>query len=198
MTVRQLRKLLLNAAENPGTLPDVVARRLEAEALQSSILDGFAFACSRAPGPAPACLRPASANQIDQLLRTSANLDERARVWAASQGGGPAAETGPGDAGDRCATSWPANMGHSSFFALQVADYGMTVQGDDGPAGRHAGRDGAALRSACTAGPGTRLAARFKQPAPRLLPAHWVGNRWAQTWPGLVEGTSLDKTAGRP
>src|SRR5205085_12207776 len=36
------------------------------------------------------------------------------------------------------------------------------------------------------------LAARYKQPVPRRIPAHWIGNRWAQSWPGLVEGTTLD------
>ena len=37
-----------------------------------------------------------------------------------------------------------------------------------------------------------QLAARFKRPAPKLIPAHWIGNRWAQSWPGLVEAASLD------
>src|SRR6185369_13540078 len=36
------------------------------------------------------------------------------------------------------------------------------------------------------------LAARYKRPAPKLIPAHWLGNRWAQDWPGLIEEASLD------
>ena len=43
VTVRQLRKLLLAAAEEPGTIPEVVARRVELEAKQSGILDGYTF-----------------------------------------------------------------------------------------------------------------------------------------------------------
>ena len=35
LTVRQLRKLLLAAAENPGTIPEVVAKRVELETKQS-------------------------------------------------------------------------------------------------------------------------------------------------------------------
>src|SRR5262245_59050160 len=35
LTVRQLRKLLLATAENPGTIPDVVAKRVELESKQS-------------------------------------------------------------------------------------------------------------------------------------------------------------------
>src|SRR5262245_17607125 len=43
LTVRQLRKLLLAAAENPGTIPEVVAKRVELESKQSAILDGYTF-----------------------------------------------------------------------------------------------------------------------------------------------------------
>ena len=48
-TARQLEKLLLAAAESPGTIPEVVAKRVEAEAHQSSILDGYTF-CAAPPG----------------------------------------------------------------------------------------------------------------------------------------------------
>jgi peptidyl-dipeptidase A len=36
------------------------------------------------------------------------------------------------------------------------------------------------------------LAERYKQSVPRLIPAHWVGNRWAQAWPGLIDSANLD------
>src|SRR5262249_37892889 len=82
-------------------------------------------------------------------------------------------------------------MGYPSYFALQVADYGMTVP-------EMMQLLDAALEAArplydglhCWA-KGT-LAARYKKPAPRLIPAHWIGNRWAQQWPGLVEEATLD------
>ena len=82
-------------------------------------------------------------------------------------------------------------MGYHSFFALQVADYGMTVDEmmtllDDTLATTKPLYDGLH----CWAK--NQLAARYKQPAPRLIPAHWIGNRWAQSWPGLVEAASLD------
>src|SRR3954453_11184532 len=43
LTVRQLKQLLLNAAEGPMTNPDLVVRRVEAETRQASILNGFEF-----------------------------------------------------------------------------------------------------------------------------------------------------------
>src|SRR6185437_15115873 len=76
LTARQLDKLLLGAAESPGTIPDVVAARVEAEARQSSIMDGYAF-CAALPTPGSAgrkqgpCPRPITANEIDDILRKS-------------------------------------------------------------------------------------------------------------------------------
>ncbi|HRH95570.1 MAG TPA: M2 family metallopeptidase, partial [Prosthecobacter sp.] len=32
----------------------------------------------------------------------------------------------------------------------------------------------------------------YNQPAPKLLPAHWIGNRWGQDWPGLAEAADPD------
>ena len=43
LSVRQLKQLLLNAAEGPMTNPDLVAKRVEAETRQSSILNSFEF-----------------------------------------------------------------------------------------------------------------------------------------------------------
>jgi peptidyl-dipeptidase A len=82
-------------------------------------------------------------------------------------------------------------MGHSSFFALEVSEYGMTP------------REMMDLMDEVLAGimPLYRqlhcwvrheLAARWEEPVPRKLPAHWIGNRWAQAWPGVVEGIDLD------
>src|SRR6185369_8174744 len=51
LTVRQLRKLLLAAAENPGTIPEVVAKRVELESKQSAIMDGYTF-CLQPKGTA--------------------------------------------------------------------------------------------------------------------------------------------------
>jgi peptidyl-dipeptidase A len=187
LTVRQLRKLLLGAAENPGTIPEVVGKRIEAEGRQSSIQDGYTF-CLQPSGPR--CARPVSANDIDELLRRSRNLAEREQAWRASKEIGRPLRAGLIEL-QALRNQVAKEMGYSSFFALQVADYGMTVP-----------EMMALLDSTLEA---TRpifeglhcwakneLAARYKRPVPRLIPAHWIGNRWAQSWPGLVEGTNLD------
>ena len=37
-----------------------------------------------------------------------------------------------------------------------------------------------------------KLAAKYHQPVPDKIPAHWINNRWAQNWTGLVEAADLD------
>jgi len=59
LSLRQLRKLQLAAAENPGTIPEVVSQRIEAEARQSAVLDSYSFCLQPlAGGSAAASPRP--------------------------------------------------------------------------------------------------------------------------------------------
>src|SRR5437773_3092987 len=59
LTVRQLKQLLLNAAEGPMTNPDLVAKRVAAETKQASIMNGFEFKLNG---------QKITANQIDDKL----------------------------------------------------------------------------------------------------------------------------------
>ncbi|HMF43793.1 MAG TPA: M2 family metallopeptidase [Polyangia bacterium] len=186
-TVRQLRKLLLAAAENPGTIPDVVAKRVELESKQSAILDGYTF-CLQPKGQS--CAKPVSANDIDDVLKKSRDLGERQRIWTVSKEIGRPLKPGLIEL-VKLRNQVAKEMGYHSFFALKVADYGMTVDEmmkllDDTLATTKPLYDGLH----CWAK--NQLAARYKQRAPKLIPAHWIGNRWAQSWPGLVESASLD------
>jgi len=192
VTARQLEKLLLGAAENPGTIPEVVNKRVEAEARQSSILDGYTFCLQPKPGAGAAagCARTGTANQIDDILRKSRDLNERQRIWIASKEIGRPLKPGLIELRD-LRNQVAKEMGYSSYFALQVADYGMTVP-----------EMMALLDSTlettrplfdqlhCWAK--NTLATRYKKPAPKMIPAHWIGNRWAQEWPGLIEEANLD------
>jgi peptidyl-dipeptidase A len=194
VTARQLRRLLLNAAESPGTIPDVVNARVEAESRQSSILDGYTFCLQAKPGATSGtpvgCARPATANDIDNTLRKSRDLAERQHVWTASKEIGRALKPGIVELRD-LRNRVAKEMGYSSYFALQVADYGMSV------AEMMALLD-ATLETTRPLFDGLHcwakntLAARYKRPAPKLIPAHWIGNRWGQQWPGLIDDANLD------
>ncbi len=180
---------MLGAAESPGTIPEVVAARVEAEAHQSSIMDGYTF-CAAPTGKGGACAHPTTANEIDDILRKSRDLPERLRVWTASKEIGRPLKPGLVEL-VKLRNQVAREMGYHSYFALQVADYGMTVDEmmkllDDALETTKPLFDGLHCFARY------ELAARFKRPPPRLIPAHWLGNRWAQSWPGLVESANLD------
>ena len=183
---RQLEKILLWAAENPLTIPEVVTARIEAEGRQSQTLDGFVFQMAGADG-----IRvPVTPNQIDESLRTSVDLDERRRAFDAAKSVGPALRDGLVLLrGLRNQVAW--EMGHAGFFSLQVADYGMTtpemMELMDGVL-----EDIRPLYEQIHCWAKRKLAARYGQPVPRRIPAHWLSNRWGQEWAGLVEGVDLD------
>jgi len=165
-TVRQLRKLLLAAAEAPGTIPDVVAKRVELESKQSAILDGYTF-CLQPKGAA--CAKPITANDIDDILTKSRDLNERQRIWTVSKEIGRPLKPGLIEL-VKLRNQVAKEMGYHSYFALKVADYGMTVDEmmkllDDTLATTKPIYD--ALH--CWAK--NQLAARFKRPPPRQIPA---------------------------
>lgn len=190
-TQRQLRKVLLSAAEYPGTIPDVVAARVAAEARQSAILDSFEFCAERS---GPSCRQPITPNEIDGILVDSRDEAERRRIWEVSKQVGPALKEGIVELRD-LRNEVAREMGYDSFFALQVADYGMTVDEMMAMMERFVA-DLQPLYDQLHTWTRHELAARFGQPVPERIPAHWIGNRWAQAWPGLSEGIDLNSLVG--
>ena len=82
-------------------------------------------------------------------------------------------------------------MGYDSFFALQVADYGMSV--DEMMVMMESFiSDLKPLYEQLHCWTKYELAERYGEPPPKLIPAHWIGNRWAQAWPGLTKAADLD------
>ncbi len=181
ITVRQLDKLLRNAAEGPMTNPELVAARVEAETRQASTLNGFEF---KLDGQA------ISVNEIDNKLDTSTDLEERRRVWEASKESGVALKEGLvklRELRNRAAKE----LGHKDYFALQVAGYGMTT---DEMVKLHDGflKELRPLYLQLHTWTKHKLAEKFKQPIPKRIPAHWINNRWSQEWTGLVEAANID------
>ncbi|HJW09798.1 MAG TPA: M2 family metallopeptidase, partial [Holophagaceae bacterium] len=114
VTVRQLERVLLNAAEGPMTNPKLVAARVAAETAQASTLNGFVWKMDG---------QPVSANQLDAILAKSSNLAERLKAWEVSKENGPALKEGLlklRDLRNGCARE----LGYPDYFALQVAKYG--------------------------------------------------------------------------
>ena len=188
ITRRQLRSVLLSASEYPGTIPDVVAARVAAEAEQSAVLDSFEFCLERdRDGRCRVIVTP---NQIDEVLVTSRAEPQRRKIWNVAKQTGPALKQGIAklrDLRNRVAQE----MGYDSFFALQVADYGRSVDEMMAMMERF-NEDLRPLYEQLHTWTKHELAARYRQEVPDLIPAHWIGNRWAQAWPGLSSGIDLD------
>ena len=187
LQVRQLEKIRLRAAEAPGTIPEVVKARAEAEAKQGATQDGFAFTLRRDGKDSPA-----TANDIDDVLVKSRDLSERKAAWEASKEIGRPLRDGLlrlRDIRNKVAQA----MGFDDFFALQVADYGMTVPEMMALCDRLIAEVTPLYRQ-LHAWARHSLAKRYQAEPPRhgKMPAHWLPNRWGQNWPGLVEGVDMD------
>src|SRR2546425_6945049 len=182
LTVRQLKQLLLNAAEGPMTNPDLVAKRVAAETKQASIMNSFEFKLDG---------HKITANEIDDKLEKSADLGERKAVWEASKESGPALKPNLVMLRD-LRNGVAKEMQYPDYFSLEVAAYGMTTDEmlkmlDDWMATLRP------LYLQLHTWAKYKLAEKFDQPVPKKIPAHWINNRWAQEWPDLVEAANLDK-----
>lgn len=187
VVVRQLETILLTAADYPGTEPELVAQRVGAEGRAKEILDGFDFMYT-APGAAEK--KKITPNQIEELLQKSTNMDERRRVWETSKQPGAALRTNLVEL-QKLRNQLARKLGHNSFFALQVADYGMPV-GEMMATTEKILSDARPLYEEMHCWAKHTLAQRYGQPVPKMIPAHWIPNRWAQQWPGLVSAVDLD------
>ncbi len=181
VTVRQLERVLMNAAEGPMTNPALVAARIEAETRQASIMNGFAF---KVDG------KPVTANDIDGMLGKSTDLAERRKWWEASKEIGVPLKDGLANLRD-LRNGVARELGYPDYFALQLAKYGMTTE-EMLQLCRDIRRDLMPLYIELHTWVKYELAKKYGQPVPKRIPAHWINNRWSQNWTGFVEGVDFD------
>jgi peptidyl-dipeptidase A len=180
VTWRQLERVLLNAAEGPMSNPPLVAERIAAETAQASTMNGFEFKLHG---------RPITVNQIDDLLQTSTDLAERQTVWVASKESGVALKPGLIRLRD-LRNGVAREMGYPDYFSLQVARYGMTTD-EMLKLNEEFMRVLRPLYLQLHTWAKYTLAAKYHQPVPKRIPAHWLNNRWSQEWDGLATGADL-------
>jgi peptidyl-dipeptidase A len=181
LTVRQLERVLLNAAEGPMTNPRLVADRVAAETAQASRMNGYVWKLDG---------QPLSANRIDELLAKSGDLAERRRVWEVSKESGPVLKDGLlrlRDLRNSCARE----LGYPDYFALQVAKYGLST--DEMMAfNRKFLAELKPLYLQLHTWVKYEMAKKYGQPVPKAIPAHWINNRWSQNWTGFVQAVDFD------
>jgi peptidyl-dipeptidase A len=182
VTVRQLKEILLNAAEGPMTNPDLVAARIDAETAQASTMNSFTFLLDG---------RPISSNEIDDDLIQLTDLRQRRAVWEASKQSGPALKPGLVKL-QQLRNDVARELDYPDYFALQVAAHDMTTEEmlalqDDFL------RELTPLYAQIYTWAKYELAKKYGQSVPDRIPADWFPNRWAQEWEAMVPVPGLDQ-----
>ena len=182
LTVRQLRRVLLNAAEGPMTNPALATARIEAETRQASTLNSFVFQLDG---------QPITANEIDVRMVKLTDVDERLALWEASKRSGPALK--PGLVQLQGLRNGVANeLGYADYFALQSAWHDMTTE-EVVRLNEDFLRDLRPLYRQLYTWVRYELARKYHQPVPDRIPAHWLPDRWSGYWAGVMSLPGLDE-----
>ena len=181
LTVRELNRVLLNAGEGPMTNPFLVSRRIQVETRQASLLNSFQFKLDG---------KPITANEIDNLLSSSDDLAKRKAIWEASKEIGPVLRDNLMILRD-LRNGVAGELNYPDYFALQVASYGMTTD-EMLKMNDQFMHDLRPLYLQLHTWVKYKLAEKYHQPVPNKIPAHWLNNRWAQNWTGMVKAADLD------
>ncbi len=184
LQTKQLQNVLLIAAENPQTVPELVKQKIAAETEQVEKLYGFTFEVNG---------RKLTTNEIDKILRESDNLAERRRVWEASKEVGKGLRPGLIKLQDLRNRTVQA-LGYSSFAGHQASEYEMTSEAMV-ELMEKVNRELRPLYRELHTWVRYELAKKYRQPVPDLIPAHWLPNRWGQDWNALVKVAGLDLDA---
>lgn len=183
LTVKQLEVILYKTAQGPGTLPEVTAKLVEADARQNEALFSFQFKLDDG--------RKVTPNEIDNILLNEKDVEKRLKVWEATKEVGKGLKKGLVNLRHLRNTA-AREMGYTSFFHLETSDYGMKahemVQLMD-----KVYEEIKPLYAQLYTWVKYKLAERYNQPVPEKLPAHWLPNRWSQEWPGIVDSIDLDE-----
>lgn len=188
LQVKQLERILYNAASAPQTVPELVRARIAAETKQTETLYGYQFTLNG---------KAVTPNQIDATIRERTDLRERRAAWEASKAVGPTLKPGITRLRD-LRNGVVQALGYPDYFTFQVSDYGMTTPEMLALNDRLVAQLWPLYRELHT---WTRyeLAGRYKAPVPDAIPAHWLPNRWAQDWSALVDvkGLNVDSALAR-
>lgn len=184
LQVKQLKSILYKAANNPGTLQDVVKARIKAETKQTEDLFGFDFKIEG---------KSVTTNDIDEMLASEKNMAKRQKAWEASKEVGKGLKTGLMNLRD-LRNQTVRGLGYQDFFEYQVSEYGMTTQEMVVMLQKFNKELYPLFRELHTYAR-YELAKKFNvKDVPDLIPSHWLPNRWGQDWSSLVEvkGINLD------
>lgn len=184
LQVRQLETILYTAANNPATVEAIVKERIRAEAAQTELLFGYDFKIDD---------KSVSANDIDNILKGTFNLNSRLNAWHSSKEVGKVLREGLLNL-RRLRNETVQALGYDNYFAYQVSKYDMSVE-EMVQLNEQLIQDVWPLYRELHTYARYELAGRYQaKEVPDMLPAHWLPNRWGQDWSPMiaVEGLNLD------
>ena len=182
LQIKQLEVMLYNAANNPQSVPELVKERIAAEAAQTEKLFGFDFKLNG---------KSISTNEIDEILFTSNNLNERLAAWNASKEVGKILKDGMINLRGLRNKTVQA-LGYDDYFSYQVSDYGMTSD-EMMELNKKLIKEIWPLYRELHTYARYELAKKYGvEEVPDYIPAHWLPNRWAQDWNNMISVEGLD------
>lgn len=184
MQIRQLKKMLYMAANNPQSVPELVKERIKAETAQTEKLFGFNFEIQG---------KSVTTNEIDEILREEKDLNKRLMAWETSKEVGKVLKDGLVNLQSLRNQTVQA-LGYSDYFTYQVSDYGMTSE-EMVKLNRRLIREIWPLYRELHTYARYELAKKYgSKDVPEMLPAQWLPNRWGQDWNAMikVKGMELD------
>jgi len=182
LQVRQLEKILYNAADNPQTVEELVKERIKAETEQTEKLFGFDFKIAG---------KSVSTNEIDNILKDETNLNKRMQAWEASKEVGKVLRPGLTKLQELRNKTVQA-LDYPDYFTYQVSDYGMTTEKMMELNRRLIEEIWPLYRELHTYAR-YELAKKYNvKEVPDMLPAHWLPNRWGQDWNSMVSVKGID------
>lgn len=184
LQVKQLDKILYNAANYAETAKQAVNERIKAETEQTAKLYGFNYTVDG---------KKVTTNEIDQMLKTETDVNKRLKVWNASKEVGRNLKPGLVKLRD-LRNEVVKSLGYNDYFSYQVSDYGMSAE-EMMELCNKINRELYPLYRELHTYARYELAKKYGvAEVPDYLPAHWLPNRWGQDWSSMVEvkGINLD------
>jgi len=185
---RQIEKAWQLATHNPTTSPVTFENLLKTSNALVDSLHSFQYILNVEGQD----VRPVTVAELGEILKTSHDPALRQAAWETEKSVGPKLKNGLEESRD-LRNQTARDMGYSSFFALETADYGMTSQEmiqlmDELVAGIMP------LYQQLHCWVKYELAARYGiTEVPQRIPAHWLEAPTPEKWSGIVD--SIDRDA---
>jgi peptidyl-dipeptidase A len=179
---KQIELILYAAANNPQTIKEIVKERIKAETAQNEKLFGFNYTLNG---------KSVSTNQLDEILKSSNNLEERLKAWESSKKVGAVLKPGLSNL-QQLRNQTVQALNYSDYFTYQVSDYGMTSQEMMDLISKLNEELRPLYRELHTYAR-YELAKKYNvKEVPDYLPAHWLPNRWGQDWSSMIDVEGLN------